>query len=362
VLKQLAAEWQQGELGPLALLMPSYSGLYERLLDARKQVAERAAQLDAIIAGRVSPGELANAAVLYLQAIEMIRKIEPDRLARLHEVVGRPVQPIESESAETLKSAATIVETLRRAARIPRCDFSIVRGRYPPLIPEYLAGLRDAGLLLVADSVRMLQEAEDDQAADRLWICFRMSAHLSGDPIIASALVSHDVFNGTEGLARWALGNGAFSTEDRARLFAGVEAMSRKDPFGYVAAIRSAREQVLRRLRFSGDAWAKAEQALGRCDGDQLMFLLVVVDKPREPEPAAQGERVDLAGVISPEGLAAVRGQAEQARKIIEETTDLGAILNKGVPLIGNVRERQLSARADLRRAYFALQVPERPE
>jgi hypothetical protein len=175
-----------------------------------------------------------------------------------------------------------------------------------------------------------------------------MSAHLAGDSIITSALVSHNVFNWADGLTRWALGNEAFSTDDRVRLFAGVEAMLRKDPFGYVAAIRDAREEILKRLRFSGDAWAKAGLALGRCDGDRLLYLLVVFDETSETP--------DLGDVISLEGLATARGSAERTRKIIKETEDVQAAFARGSPVIGNVNERQASARGDLRRAYFALQ------
>jgi hypothetical protein len=70
----------------------------------------------------------------------------------------------------------------------------------------------------------------------------------------------------------------------------------------------------------------------------------------------------DLVGVISPEGLAAARELAGKTRGIIKETEDLDAALEKGVPLIGNVRKRQASARADLRRAYFTLQPQTQPE
>jgi hypothetical protein len=349
-LERISAEIQSGEQGPLAMFMPYYPRLYERLLEAREQIAERDAQLAAIIAGTVAPGELANAAVLYLQAVEMIRQIEPARLARLHEVAGRPVQPVDEAPAETLRGAAAIVDTLRRAAQIPRCDFSVVHGRFAPVVPGYLPGLRQAGRLLVADAVRNLQDAEDTQAADRLWICFRMSAHLAGDSIITSALVSHTVFNGADELARWALGNGAFSTDDRARLFDGVGAMERKDPFGYVSAVRSARGLVLRRVHVS------AEALVGRLDADQLLYLLVVLGEPGGPGEAAQDDLAGLGGVISLEGLATAQEQAERAGRILEEAADLGAVLEGSVPRIGDVRDRQATARADLRRAYFALQ------
>jgi hypothetical protein len=363
VLEQIEAEIERGEHGALAMLMsPVIARLYDRMLEAQEQIAERTDQLSAIIAGRVAPGELANAAVLYLQAVEMIGQIDPARLEQLHEAASQPLQPIGQEPAETLRSAAAIVETLRRAAQIPRCDFSIVHGRYAPVIPRYLAGLRQAGRLLAADAVRMLQEAEDDQAAERLGICFHMSAHLAGDPIITSALVSHNLFNGADELARWALGNDAFSLDDRARLFGGVEAMPRRDPFGYVSAVRSTREQVLKRLRFGSEARSRAERMLNRLDGDQLLYLLVVVDEPTDPGKPPQHEAAGLTGVISPEGLTAARELANQARAILKETEDLGAALDTDLPLIANVKARQATARADLRRAYFALQDPRQSE
>jgi hypothetical protein len=360
VLGQIEEEIERGEHGAMAMLLsPVTERLYDRMLEAQEQIAERTDQLSAIIAGKVAPGELANAAVLYLQAVEMIKQIDPARLEQLHAAAGRPLQPIGPEPAETLRSAAGIVETLRRAVEIPRCDFSIVHGRYAPVIPDYLAGLRQAGRLLAADAVRMLQEAEDDQAARQLEVCFRMSAHLAGDPVIASALVSHNVFAGADELARWALGNDAFSTEDRARLFHGVEAMPRKDPFGYISAVRSTREEVLKRLRFSSEARSRAGRMLNRLDGDQLLYLLVVFDETADPEEPRVDEAAGLDGVISPEFLEAARGRAGAARGVLRETEDLAAALDTDVPLIGNVKQRQATARADLRRAYFALQAPE---
>jgi hypothetical protein len=368
VLEQIGAECQNGEHGPLALLMPNYGRIYEKLLEARALVAKRDAQLAALVAGTVEPGELANAAVLYLQAVEMIAQMEPQRLEPLGAVASRPMQPLDETNAGTLRSAAGIVETLRQAARIPRCDFSIVHGKHPPLIPDYLAGLRTAGRLLVADAVRMLQEAEDDQAADRLQVCFRMSAHLAGDSIITSSLVSHTVFGDADGLARWALGNAAFSAADRARLFDGVGAMPRRDPFGYVSALMSAREQIQKRLGPGGEDWARAEQALLRLDGDQLLYLLVVIDErsaagsQKEGREQDDGKIADLADVISPEGLAAARRRAEEAGRIIKETAGFVAAVEQDVPLIGDVKQRQASARADLRRAYFAFEPPAKPD
>jgi hypothetical protein len=359
VLAQISADIENGQNGLLTFFMPAYGKIYERMIDAREQIAERAGQLDAIIAGRVRPGELANAAVLYLQAVEMIRAIDPARRARLREVIAQPVQPIGDEAARTLRDAEAIVQTLRRAALIPRCDFSIVHGRHPPVIPDYAGGLREAGALLVADAVRLLQEAEDGQAADRLWIGFRMSAHLAGDPIITSALVSHTVFASADELARWALGNGAFSTDERAQLFLGVELIPRRDPFGYVAAVMSAREQILPRLHFTGDARLKAEQALRTFDGDRLLYLLVVIDAPRSAEAEPQPLPTELADVLSLEALAAARARAEQVMRMIEETDSVEVVADQAPPPIGRVAERQAAARADLRRAYFALQPDE---
>ena len=359
VLAQISEDIANGEHGPLAFFMPAYGKIYERMIDARKQIAERSAQLDAIIAGTVTPGELANAAVLYLRAVDMIRKIEPARRAELRELIARPVQPVGEEPARTLRDAEAVVQTLRQAATIPRCDFSIVHGRHPPAIPDYAGGLREAGILLVADAVRMLQEAEDAQAADRLWICFRLSAHLAGDPIITSALVSHAVFSGADELARWALGNGAFSTDQRTRLFSGVESMPRKDPFGYVAAVMSAREQILPRLRFIGDARLQAQQTLGRLDGDRLLYLLVVIDAPKGADAEPPPVPAELADVLSLDDLAVARAQAEQVIRMVEETASLEAVADQPVVPIGNVAERHASARADLRRAYFALEPQE---
>ncbi|MHC4420747.1 MAG: hypothetical protein ACYS1E_09145 [Planctomycetota bacterium] len=41
VLEQIGAECQNGEHGPLALMMPNYAVLYQKMIEARGQVAER---------------------------------------------------------------------------------------------------------------------------------------------------------------------------------------------------------------------------------------------------------------------------------------------------------------------------------
>jgi hypothetical protein len=88
----------------------------------------------------------------------------------------------------------------------------------------------------------------------------------------------------------------------------------------------------------------------------------VVVDEPTDPGKPPQHEAAGLTGVISPEGLTAARELANQARAILKETEDLGAALDTDLPLIANVKARQATARADLRRAYFALQDPRQSE
>jgi hypothetical protein len=356
VLEQIGAEFQRGDYGALSMLMPNYAGLYERMVEAREEVAERIEQLDAVIVGAVTPGELANAAVWYLQAVEMLGAVEPSKLDQLPVVVASPLEPIEEPVKATLADASAIVDALRQGSRLPRCDFSITRtGRFRDVVPDYLPGLLNAGLLLLADTVRMLQDGEDEHAAERMAICYRMTAHLAGDEWITSALVSHAVFGATEGMTARGLKWGLNSTQHRTALFEAVSAMSRKDPFGYVAGIRGAREQVLRRLVTRGNATPQAEQLLGALDGDQLLYLLVILEE-RDDEAASPG----LTDVLPADVIAEARSRAEQARTVLRQSGDLRAAFDGGVPRIGMVNERFATARADLRRAYFTLQLEQK--
>lgn len=358
-LDQLNAEIERGRHGALSMLLaPNYENLYDRMIEAQDQVAGRIAELDALIAGIVTPDQLANAAVWYLRAASLITEIEPRRLLQLEDVVGNPSHPVDDVAVSTLDEAAPIVETLREAAAIARCDFSIAARSSSP-VPAYLGGLREAVTLLHADAIHLWQQDRAAGAAERLAICYRMSAHLAGSASPSSSLVSHVVFNDTERLMSRAVEWEVLSDDDRRTLRGSIERMDGKDPFGYISSLVSARRTVeawlAGQLRDRLPERQRIEQAVRNLDGDDLLFLLVIIATPDGQEPAPlrlQG----LDDVISLESLFVAQGEAGQVAAAIVERGHLGALRARD---IGHVERRLAEARADYRRAIAALKTDE---
>ena len=361
-LEQLRREIRDGEHGMLAVILaPAYSGLYAKMTEAQTQVAQRSALLQAIASGRLDPAAIANAAVWYLRAIEMLDGIEPTLRERLRLIVADPLEPLDAETKQALTEAGPIVDTLREASQRARCDFSIAPGA-AFLIPGYLPGMREAARLLGADAVRFRQQGDNGQAAERLAISYRMSAHLAGEARLAAALVSHVVFAAAEPLLEPALSEGSFSRGHRTTILLAVETMPRRDAFGYKAGLDAAREKVrdwLAECCGDGEEGSKrARELVGRLDGDQLLYLRIVGHEPGSAgEPSAllsaDGGRA-LDDVISPEGLTLALEAADEVRSIVESGR-WDSLFEEPAPPIGNVRQRMESAPRDLRRVTVAL-------
>ena len=364
-LQQLSEEIARGEHGMLArVLAPNYVGLYGQMTKVREQIARRRAELNVIIAGAATPDQMANAAVWYLRAVAMLEKIDATSRAQLQEVVFESWRPVDEQAVATLEKTAEIVVTLREAAALARCDFSIASDARRA-VPVYLAGMREAAHLLQAGAIRLWQNDQPAPAAERLAICYRMSAHLASSGSLVGALLSQEIFKDTDELARQALEWDTFSTPQRAVLLAAAESMPPKDPFGYTQALADARQRIRRWLAgtFHGDAEAleRSTASIHRLDGDQLLYLLVVVThRASEDEPTPQRLHA-LDDCVSLESLFVAQGDSERVTERIIATGDLAAVLANPVPEIGLVEEHFSAARADYRRAIATLQPEPTP-
>jgi hypothetical protein len=262
------------------------------------------------------------------------------------------------EQGEALDEAQPIVVTLREGSRIARCDFSAARLQ-PFAIPPYLRGMREAGSLLRADAVRLLGEGRSAAAADRLAIAWRMSAHLAGDKLLASAAVAHAVFLESGDVVRGGVEGGAFGAAERAALREALGTGTR-DPFGYRgAALRNAQDvrRYLNAYTPSSDS-ADAAARVGALDANGLFFALLVAQPP-VPAAARAGDPpalLRLADPLPPEPLAAAMRLAEEVRERIE-SGDPASIFTATLPPLG-LREKMESAPADLRRAQSLLREP----
>lgn len=358
-LQQIGIEVQRGDHGVIAMVVvPAYMGLYERMNDVRERIAQRRAMLEAIVAGRVEPADLTNAAVWYLRAIDQLQAIQPARRERIRAVATDPSEPIDDGAAQTLKEAASIVETLRQASQMDRCDFSIARNG-PSAIPGYPGGMREAVRLLHADAVRLFGANKTGAALDRLAICYRMAGHLARDRVIASSLVSQATSTATEELVRLSADRTTRTGASLAALHQALGTLSRWDPFGFDASLARAREELRKWLsrRASNAVGLDAPRMLVRLDPDRLLYLHLAVYPTLWVAEAGAAEGVGGRGLDDvidiPNLIRVVAGAQETRRLVTADGPDV--LLEQSVPELARLRQRMQRATADLKRIIHSV-------
>jgi hypothetical protein len=372
-LQRLVEEIEAGEHGPIAKALfvePWFLRVFDQMDDARAEVARRVRFLEGVVTGEVKLEDEANAAFYYAQGIELLKKIEAERFEAVC-AFGNGEQGEPDESVvETLDSAQPVVDLFREGSLRKRCDFAFLRANQPlELCPGYVAGMRDAFRLLHADALRFLRGGETDAAVDRLGICYRVIGHLSGDEPILSALVAHQAFDRTHDLTAGALRSGAADEEQRQKMLDAAERIGRKDPFGYIESIISAREVIACRLtrRLPEDEFMMrrrqqiADLVMG-WDGDELLYYLAIRDTmarageqpPPGDESAPPHPVTRLDDVISLEELDMVRTEVPLVAPILARG-DAALFDGREIPRFGRVVERMRAARRDLREGLALL-------
>ena len=351
-----------GEHGVMAMVMiPAYNRIFDKMHTAEQRIAERTASLALLMTGELSPRAGANAVIFYLRAITLLDEIDPEQRKQWLVLAAKPDAPIDDDVVKSLTDADPIITMLREASHTARCDFAAVRGHWVPAIPAYLPGFRELANLLVADADRLLQAGEADAAVDRLEICYRMSAHLAKDGLITSALVSHDMFNAADAILQRELTQAFFEDVHRELLHQALETMSRKDPFGYIAGITSARKAIERWLKAIRQGGGAAQLDLGEFargwDVDRLLAWLVVARHIQDalgwPE-APTDSLTPLDGLLALDAVAVVAGQSPEIRAAIK-AGEVETLSDREFPPIARVRQQLARARADLRRSVRVL-------
>jgi hypothetical protein len=363
-LDELEAELLAGEHGLLARSMiPSMGHLHDRLLQGRALVSDRMASLTELAEGRAAPGEMANAAVLYLQAAKTLAELPPERRDPVLAFDPDPDAPLDDPLAATLAEAGPVLDLVREGASKRRCDFAFARrGRKSWLGPAYPGALRDLFRLLHADTLRTLRAGDAEGTVERLHLACRLIAALGADEPLLSTLVAHACFDDCRRLVEAADARGLLDDERRRALLDDVRALSAKDPFGYLASVKALRAALTRdvgRRRAGPGVEADEPALLAGWDGDRLLALAAMLDVVA----GQAGETVPpphrgLRDVLDAAALEAVREQAYLASEAVGAGRIEALPPAEETPSIGRVPERRLRARRDLRRTIILLTPP----
>ena len=267
-----------------------------------------------------------------------------------------------------------IIDLFRTGSLRKRCSFEHLRSYdLNRLCPAYVAGMRDGLRLLHADAARRLRTGDAVSAAERLAMCHRIVAHLSGDEPLMSALVAHDAFLGIQELVEEA----SSDAEARRMLLDAAETIGRKDPFGYIGSVSAERAYIIAWV--NGRRWLESEthehvdaliaQVQG-WDGDQVFYYLAVQDTmlraaergAEDEAPARRDPLQHMDGVISLDQLADVRDQVPRIAPILA-AGEMDIFTGREIPRFGHIVERMHAARGDLQRGLRMLRAsPDEPE
>lgn len=380
-------EWDKrleaGEFGPLAMAMSStFGSTLERKLRGEQRVAERTELYRSIVAGEIKPVEIANAALWYLRGIEHIEAVEAEKLQSLRDMAHGREARLSDAYPDTLQTLQEAIDIFRNGSLIHRCDFGSLHQKtmVPHLIPPYAAGMHDALCMLRADAMRLLDARDITGATDRLATALRITAHLSSDPEIASAMIAHHHFEHSMTQIEAMLAADILPEHARAELLAAAKRISRSDPFGYFGALTEIRNwmtaQLMRHWTTDAELHDQLQHEMNRIrsfDGDQVLYLLVILDTMIQASESVQATESDtaqtheslqrLADVFSPVGIEAARDEAIDITPLLmEHDWNVFENRNRPLPVIATARgcsgfaDSLRCANSDLHRGLLLLE------
>jgi len=348
-LKQIERELEQREHGLIAqLLLPAFGRVYELGLVSRDKLHARIELLEGVTKGQVDVQSLTNAAVWYRRGIERLDSLEKSWKEALAAV--DPARPLSTEQIEQLTQAAAgahaAISEFVEGSNIRRCDFSIGRNALEDFIPTYADGMRDAFRLVALESMRLAAHGDQAGAARLLGAGFRMAAHLAGDALIVSSLVTRDGYMLMSATAAGVETRHHFDEPSRQDLAAAIRRNGTSDPFGFVEAMMKTREDLEKSLVQWGEVKDRKEREarlgawLKALDADDLVYLMAMLDvinfdlTPREPFNRADAgrlgeyllaETMDLAVIDAPAFAELLRAGRADDFEIPETAQIIGA-------------------------------------
>jgi hypothetical protein len=233
-----------GDLGPLAQTMGLQVKALDLLQRSRKMLGDRRAVIAGIANGLIEPMSLANAAVWHIRATLQMEGIDPVKIAAIDAYAAKHDQPADPTLTSIFNrfDVQSVVDSLRTATTVERCDFAYANWSSSVTFSSYHAGMLACGRLLVADAARLFHEQRYFESAECLAIAYRMSADLAGDGKVAGSLAAHRIFADADALADAAIDSRMLAQEHIVMLGEAVRTLSRGDPFHYQPAIASMRQ------------------------------------------------------------------------------------------------------------------------
>ncbi len=379
-LEQIEQEVQAGEFGVLAgALAPSFLRVFDKWQDGVEQFQQRLEQLKELAQCTTPPETYINAAVEYGKGIELLRRIEPERLDEFDLIACLAESSSEHDESvlNTLEECRDALAFFQQGSQRLRCDFSILQSnRAATLCPAYLAGMKDALNLVIFDACHRLQAGDLAFAVEEINVCLGMIVHVSNDEPLLAALMAHESFQLALRLSRAAAEHPDFIPEHLAQLRHAAERIARKDPFGYLNSLHAVRRDLIQPWKSKYTQNDEEQQRINRVitslnnlAGEPLLYLLAVREtvEQEDPEPSDQPVMdphplTRMRSLIDFPALVAAREQAEMVMPHIQQG-EYESIFNKQRrPVIAPFDTQMRWAQRDLREGLLWLRSTEQTE
>ena len=341
-LKQLQTDIESGKYGKLAeMLAPVLTSVYESRLRSQQELALFLERLRAIAAGKETPAETMNAALLLARASVAARGIPEDAQESIELLRVAPTALDEAgrkRADEMLaRSDRNVTALLAQAANLKRCDFSILRRPLPSLEVQLLGGLRGAVRASLAAGLRDARaRTSADPGALAAILGFRAAALLATDPSLSRAAVGRTIWVESTAALEDSLKAGPLSAKVRDEVERALGTMPPSDPFGFRKGVeRDAVRTVDEMARYASGGTPESREARAqilRQRGPSSMFARVAIATASRgtddsfPD-AKDGILVRLTDVYPPDAAAAAtKAFADAEARYAEPRKDTAAL------------------------------------
>lgn len=359
--KDIEQRLLNGEFGAIAeVLTPAFGRVLEMRKSGEDSIASRNEMLERLIGGEALPEDEANAAIFYGRAMQAIADLKEEERAA---VLGS-VESISEEAAPVVarifRETPGIIENLGEGAAKRECDFKLVRGKADEPCPMEVPGMREAVHFLLVDARRLAAEGDLDSAAERCAIVLRIVRHIEQDAALLMPLVAQEAVEMTMSSVGDFL---ADDPESVGPILAAADRLNRRDPFGYVGAIKGAHNLLRQRWSISSENYeddikriTHAEKITEQLADDERLYLEIVygaLGRSADEEEGATARWERLGALVDLDARRAIQDESVMvAPRIARFDYEL---FDEAPPSVCGYEDRRRSARAALREAVNAL-------